>query len=169
MLARALPLVSVVDRFSQLRYRQISKWILKRSGVSIEGLPLWISPRTYFDISEPGSITLGDRCVISHYVRLLTHDYSLDRVAESRLGVSQNEYFNCSPIEIGSGAFVGMNVLVMPGVTIGSGAIIGSGSVVTKNVPSDTVWAGNPAKQIATTDALWERNLDKYVIKKRRK
>lgn len=49
---------------------------------------------------------------------------------------------------IGSDVWIGMNVLVKPGVTIGNGAVIGMGSVVTKDVPSYAVVAGNPARVI---------------------
>ncbi len=49
---------------------------------------------------------------------------------------------------IGNDVWIGNNVLVKGGVNIGDGAIIGMGSVVTKNVPSYEIWAGNPAKFI---------------------
>ncbi len=55
---------------------------------------------------------------------------------------------NTSPIIIGDDVFVGANSMILKGVTIGDRAIIGAGSVVTKSIPSDEVWAGNPAKFI---------------------
>ena len=45
-------------------------------------------------------------------------------------------------------AWIGMNVLILKGVTIGQGAIVGAGSVVTRDVPEWTVVAGNPAKVV---------------------
>jgi acetyltransferase-like isoleucine patch superfamily enzyme len=53
-----------------------------------------------------------------------------------------------SPIIIGNDVFVGANSIIMKGVQIGDRAIIGAGSVVTKSIPSDEIWAGNPAKFI---------------------
>lgn len=50
-----------------------------------------------------------------------------------------------APIVIEDDVWIGMNVIVLKGVTIGRGAIIGAGSVVTKDVPAWTVVAGNPA------------------------
>ncbi|HIS10399.1 MAG TPA: acyltransferase, partial [Candidatus Avibacteroides excrementipullorum] len=44
--------------------------------------------------------------------------------------------------------FIGMNCLILKGVTIGARSIIAAGSVVTKNIPSDCIAAGNPAKVI---------------------
>lgn len=48
------------------------------------------------------------------------------------------------------GASIGANATILSGITVGERAMIGAGSVVTKNVPADTVWYGNPARQIRT-------------------
>ena len=45
-------------------------------------------------------------------------------------------------------ASIGANATILPGIKIGENAMIGAGSVVLKDVPSNTIWAGNPAKQI---------------------
>ena len=64
------------------------------------------------------------------------------------------------PITIGNNVWIGGNVVVMPGVHIGDNTIIGSGSVVTKDIPSDVIAAGNPCKvirKITTEDKIyWE-------------
>jgi|GEM_PF-6224010 len=52
------------------------------------------------------------------------------------------------PIVIGDGAWLGAGVIVLPGRRIGRGAVVGAGSVVTKDIPPDTVWAGNPARML---------------------
>ena len=52
------------------------------------------------------------------------------------------------PVNIGNNVWIGGGAIVMPGVSIGDNAIIGAGSVVTKNVPANTVVAGNPARII---------------------
>ncbi|WP_394338998.1 acyltransferase [Mucilaginibacter xinganensis] len=52
------------------------------------------------------------------------------------------------PITIKSYAWIGMNCIILKGVTIGEGAIVGAGSVVTKDVPAWTIVGGNPAKVI---------------------
>ena len=49
---------------------------------------------------------------------------------------------------IKSDAWIGMNAIIMPGVSIGEGAIVAAGSVVSKNVPPYTIVGGNPAKEI---------------------
>lgn len=51
---------------------------------------------------------------------------------------------------IGNNVFLGANAVVLPGVTIGDNCIIGAGAVVTKNIPSDVVAVGNPARVVTT-------------------
>jgi len=50
------------------------------------------------------------------------------------------------------GASIGANATILPGITIGENAMIGAGSVVLKDVPADTLWVGNPARQVKRID-----------------
>ena len=52
------------------------------------------------------------------------------------------------PVLIEEGVFIGASSIILKGVTIGRRSVIGAGSVVTKNIPSNEVWAGNPARFI---------------------
>ena len=57
------------------------------------------------------------------------------------------KYIQKYPVtRIKSGASVGANATILPGITIGNNAMIGAGSVVTKDIPSGELWVGNPAK-----------------------
>ena len=56
-------------------------------------------------------------------------------------------------VEIGNDVFVGANSMILKGVTIGSRAVIGAGSVVVSDVPSDEIWAGDPARFLRRLDA----------------
>lgn len=51
-------------------------------------------------------------------------------------------------VRVGNDVWIGRSAIVLPGVTIGNGAVVGAGSVVTKNVPSYAIVAGNPARII---------------------
>lgn len=55
------------------------------------------------------------------------------------------------------GARIGVNVTLLPGVVIGEEALVGAGSVVTKDVPSRAVVAGNPCRVMGSVDAIVER------------
>lgn len=54
----------------------------------------------------------------------------------------------CGSTRIGRGTFIGAGAVILPGVTIGPDAVVGAGAVVTKDVPGDTVVAGNPAQVV---------------------
>ena len=54
------------------------------------------------------------------------------------------------PVRIRQGAFIGARTIVLKGVTIGKHSVVGAGSVVTKDIPDDEIWAGNPAKRIGS-------------------
>lgn len=47
---------------------------------------------------------------------------------------------------IKNGASIGANSTIVPGITVGENAMVGAGSVVTKNIPANEIWMGNPAK-----------------------
>lgn len=53
-----------------------------------------------------------------------------------------------------TGAFIGVNAVVLPGVTIGEYAIVGAGAVVTKDVPDWEIWAGVPARKIGERERV---------------
>lgn len=64
--------------------------------------------------------------------------------------VSKNKEFQLLKTIIKDGASIGANSTILPGITIHENAIIGAGSVVTKDVPANETWVGNPAKPIKT-------------------
>ena len=59
---------------------------------------------------------------------------------------SKNPDWQLSKTVIKKGASIGANATILAGVTVGENAMIGAGSVVTKDIPDNEVWAGNPAK-----------------------
>ncbi|MEG2613363.1 MAG: acyltransferase, partial [Alistipes sp.] len=52
-----------------------------------------------------------------------------------------------SKTHVSKGASIGANATIVAGVEIGEYAMIGAGSVITKNIPANTLWYGNPARQ----------------------
>ncbi|MCF2221910.1 N-acetyltransferase [Chryseobacterium sp. PS-8] len=59
---------------------------------------------------------------------------------------SKNKEFKLIKTLVKKGASIGANATILAGVTIGENALIGAGSVVTKNIPDNEIWVGNPAK-----------------------
>ena len=56
----------------------------------------------------------------------------------------------CKPVRICKNAWVGAGATILPGVTVGENAVVAAAAVVTKDVPANTIVAGNPAKIIRT-------------------
>ncbi len=61
---------------------------------------------------------------------------------------SKNVDFELKETLIKKGASIGANATILAGITIGENALIGAGSVVTKDVPANEIWVGNPAKYL---------------------
>lgn len=105
--------------------------------------------------SEPYLIKLGNDVRISNNVSFVTHDGGVHVLRN--LGLLENSD-KFGTIEIKNNVFIGMNALIMPGVTIGNNCVIGAGSIVTKNIPDNCVYAGIPAKKIKSIDDYFNDN-----------
>ena len=92
-----------------------------------------ISFRTYLDKTHPKGIHIGGESYVASGAMILSHDFIKDIKTDTK---------------IGKRCFIGANAIIMPGVTIGDSVIVGSGAVVTKDVPSGCIVAGNPARVI---------------------
>lgn len=102
---------------------------------------LGVTPRTFG--SEPYLISIGDHVTITGGVRFVTHD--------GGVWVLRDEHPDLdviAPIKIGSNVFIGLNALLLPGVTLGDNTVVAAGSVVTRSFPGDGVLGGVPAKPI---------------------
>ena len=97
------------------------------------------------------SISIGHNVVISERVVLRDSDNHTIKAIDA---ISSDESALTAPIVIGDHVWIGMNVMVLKGVTIGEGAVIAAGSVVNKDVPSHCLVAGVPAK-VVKTDVSW--------------
>ena len=91
---------------------------------------------------DQGGIWIGDNALIGHNVVLATLNHDQDPEKRGNLIPSR--------IVIGKNVWIGANATVLPGVTVGDGAIIAAGAVVNRDVPSNTVVGGVPAKIIKT-------------------
>jgi acetyltransferase-like isoleucine patch superfamily enzyme len=92
-----------------------------------------------------GDIIIGKYSEISHEVRIFTHKHKWNHSKERRAKIQKVIPVN---LIIGEDVFIGVGTIIIGVESIGDGAVIGAGSVLTKNVPSYEIWAGNPAKKI---------------------
>lgn len=91
-------------------------------------------------------VTLEDDVFIGHNVTFINDRYPKATNGDGHLQVESD--WDCVPTVVKQGASIGSGATVLCGITIGKNALIGAGSVVTKDVPLETVVAGNPAKVI---------------------
>lgn len=85
-------------------------------------------------------ITFGDYVMVGPNCGFYTALHPLD--SETRITLLES----AKPITVGHRVWIGGNVTVLPGVSIGDDSVIGAGSVVTKDIPSGVIAAGNPCK-----------------------
>lgn len=157
-----------MGRFTQIAYKLRYRIkpgnavkIAREIGVHFAGKPgqencrILTEPVAAFG-SEPYLIKLGNHVEITSGVRFITHDggiWSLRHKPEFQ----KMDFFG--PIVLGNNVFVGNNVIFLPGVTVGDNVVIGAGAVVTKDIPSNSVAAGVPARVIKPLDAYVEKLL----------
>jgi acetyltransferase-like isoleucine patch superfamily enzyme len=104
-------------------------------------------------------VTIEDDVFVGHSVVFINDSYP----RATTDGMLQTEAdWAVEPTHVKRGASIGSNCTVLSNVTIGERAIVGAGSVVTKDVPADTIVAGNPARILRTVKpAKGERLKDK--------
>lgn len=126
----------------------------------------------YFVVRSGAELTIGDntgmsataivcteKIYIGNFVKIggnsVIYDtdfHSLDPQQRSVIGSDLRNTKNM-PVIIGDHVFIGAHSTILKGVQIGNNSIIGSGSVVTKNIPSNEIWGGNPARFIKVVPA----------------
>lgn len=92
-----------------------------------------ISFGAYLDKTNPRDIYIDDESFVAVGAMILTHDFCRSLYKKTYIGKK---------------CFIGARSIILPGVTIGDHVIVGAGSVVTKDVKSNCIVAGNPAKII---------------------
>ncbi len=89
-------------------------------------------------------VTIEDDVFIGHGVTFVNDSYPRATAGDGKLQTEAD--WTVEPTLVQKGASIGSGATILAKVTIGEGAIVGAGSVVTKDVPSGTIVAGNPAK-----------------------
>jgi acetyltransferase-like isoleucine patch superfamily enzyme len=100
-------------------------------------------------------IEIGSYCLISWNVGIADSDFHpIDPAQRRRDAIALAPYYKdrpprprikTAPVRIGDNVWIGMNAIILKGVTIGENAVIAAGSVVSKSVAANTIVAGNPA------------------------
>lgn len=128
--------IRVKTRDILIRRELISKNVFVGRGVTIDPTYYWL-------------ISIGENSSLINGVTILAHDASTRNLAG---------YSKVGRVMIGKNTFIGAKSIVLPGVKIGDEVIIGAGSVVTKDIPSGSVAAGNPAVVIGSTSEYLKKH-----------
>lgn len=110
------------------------------------GYQIHVGRRTFANFGlvalDVGRITIGDDVQIATNVQLLTPTHPTE--PEPR----RAKWETALPITIEDNAWLGGGAIILPGVTVGENSVVGAGAVVTRDVPRNTLVAGNPARVV---------------------
>jgi maltose O-acetyltransferase len=120
---------------------------LVKQGLSV-GKDFHMGPEVIIDDAHCWHISIGNSVTLAPRVHILAHDAS----TKMFLGLTR-----IGNVAIGNNVFIGAGSIILPGVVIGSRVVIGAGSVVSRNVPDNSVAAGNPARVICGIDDFLDR------------
>ena len=125
--------------------RKVRPWVLKKIGCHV-GKDIFVGDNVRIDSGHADLIYIGDHAHVTGGCRLLCHQRNLLHYCKGDDAAKLP--YKLGEIHIGKGVMIGMESLIMPGVTIGDGAIIGAYSLVTKDIPAWTIAMGRPAKVV---------------------
>jgi len=118
----------------------------------------------YFELRGKSHISIGDNVMINNNVSLTADGANIEIGSHTLIGINlsimtsdghslnpahrHDGQLECLPVSIGENVFIGDNVTILKGVRIGKNAVIGAHSLVLKDIPENTIAAGNPCKVI---------------------
>lgn len=148
-------LISIIKKYYAIyRGGEIYLNYLRKLGVRIGRNCKITDIRTInIDITRPYLVEIGDNVRLNRGLTILTHDY-----VSRAFKIIYGDFLPSSgKVKIGNNVYFGRNCSVLKGVTIGDNTIIGYGSIVTKDIPSNSVAVGVPARVICTLDEYYEK------------
>ena len=137
----------LVDLCRFLQYGDLPTSYYVKQGLKV-GKNFCRQSGTKMDLSHCWLISIGDDVTLSNKVQILAHDDSI-RVYTG--------YGRIGRVSIGNRVFVGANTTILMNTHIGDDVVIAAGSIITKDIPSNSVVAGVPARIIGKTTDYVER------------
>lgn len=119
------------------------------NGSIVIGENTYIGDRSSIQSVDGMYVNIGNNCAISHNVRIYTSNYDSNEIIYENTKIKTKR----GNVIIGDNCWIGVNVFITEGVTIGSNVIIGANCVVTKDIPSNCMAGGIPARIIKINDS----------------
>lgn len=117
------------------------RWLEKLQDMGMHiGKDVFMPMSTWVDVSHCFLISIGDKCRFGPNCVMLAHDATMNEFLDAGKVGRVTIHESCS---------FGYGAIIMPGVEIGPRVVVGANSVITRNIPPDSVVAGNPAKVVA--------------------
>ena len=120
-------------------------WDIRGENFITIGHDVYIGPSVVMLAGPGAEIHIGDKVMFGPQVKLIANDHRFD---DPTLPIKHSGYGDITGVYIGNDVWIGAAAIILKGVRIADGAIIGAGSVVTADVGSCEVWAGNPARKL---------------------
>ena len=119
--------------------RSIRIAMYRKAGVRI-GEVLEFGSNVWIDINFRNLVSIGNNVILAGHVIILSHSFIMQ----------EYQYEGFRPVVIKDGARIGVNCVILPGVTIGENSVIGAGALVANDIPPNCLAVGIPAKPIRT-------------------
>ena len=124
-----------------MRSRGHRSYLVKIGGVNIKDYKhTFVGENVIFDTNYPEDITIETGTTIALGCVFITHFVEVQD--------NNHRFYSRGKIHVSKNVYIGCNTIICKPITIGENAIIGAGSVITKDIPANEIWAGNPAKFI---------------------
>lgn len=115
-------------------------WLLENGELTLNGPNSYTSGNNLIICKD--QVVIGARTQIAWGVTISDHDF------HKTYDLEGNQQLETAPVKIGNDVWIGANATILKGVTVGDRAVIASGAIVTRDVPSESLVGGNPAKII---------------------
>jgi len=117
----------------------------EQEGASTIEIGAWCRIQHDFQVNAFTQVSIGDHCLIAPRVFITDADHIMP---EDDSALSQSRGFRSAPVVIEESCWLGVNAVILKGVTIGHHSIVGANAVVTKDIPPYSIVAGSPAKVV---------------------